>query len=72
MTAVLLAPSEMQTLSPLTGQKGTTRRGLALDERSPTQPSAPQGLGHIRGPGGRSLQEPGREVGVEAAVGRLL
>lgn len=74
MTAVLLAPSR-DADSFTTGresQEGTTRRGLALDTGPPTQPSAPQGLGHIRGPGGRSLQEPGREVGVEAAVGEAV
>lgn len=53
-------------------QEGTTMFGLVLDTGPPTQPSAPRGLGHIRGPGGRSLQEPGREADVEAAVGEAV
>lgn len=54
----------------VTGRHDQVR--LALDTGSPAQPSAPRGLGHIRGPGGRSLQEPGREVGVEATVGEAV
>lgn len=75
MTAVLLTPSRNADSAFTAGresQECTTRLGLALDTGPPAQPSAPRGLGRIRGPGGRSLQEPGREAGVEAAVGEAV